>query len=96
MKKLYSIVAYAYYLLGLLILLALQKNKYEWISGFDPSVGLPEDSTGGSVVFATIIMITVILTQVIIIIKAEKTRTKALSGILTLLVFIVWMVKFIL
>jgi len=96
MKNIFHFAAYFIYLFGLLLLLVLQANKYDWMKDFDPSISVPKDPSGDSAVFATLLLIVMIMTQIYVVIKAKKTWIKILSGALILLALIVWIVRFVL
>jgi hypothetical protein len=92
MKKSYRIIAYFIYCLGLLLMAILPANKYEWMQEIDTEININaiQDTSGDIALFASLVLIISIVTQVILIILTRKVSEKIFNAFLIILSIFVW------
>jgi hypothetical protein len=96
MRKIGRVVVYAVYFTGLLLLVLLPANRYEWMREMNPDIpaGAIESTSGNNILFAFLLLIIMLMTQIILLIKTEKKLDRVVSVILISLALLLWGIKF--
>ena len=84
MNKYLRITLNTIYAVGLLLLVLFSGSKYDWMNDMDPSMAQIEDGSGNRAIFLALVFAVVLLTQLIVVIKAAKASEKAIACLLTL------------
>lgn len=92
-----NFIAYLIFVIGMLILYALPANRYDWITEFDPSIsaGAFEDTSGNAVIFATLVALCVVASQVFLLSKTKLKSQRIISVLMLVIVVFTWVFKFL-
>ena len=80
--------------ISLLIIFLLPVSEYSWMQEMDPSVTV-ESTDGNAMIFSLILLTLIILLQLIVSIKSEKSIEKNISISIVFLSITVWIVRFL-
>lgn len=95
MSRILKLLAYVFYVAGLLVILVLPSHQYDWMQQMDPSIGgVPENSGSNNGIFALLLLLSISAGQIFVILKT-RNRAEKIAGIaLIFLAMGVWLVKF--
>jgi hypothetical protein len=85
------------YAFGLLVIILLQNNKYDWMREVDTSVPIHaiEDASGNNAIAVVLLLIVIVSVQLILAIKTKRILARTVSVALVLLAFGVWGSRFL-
>ena len=95
MKLLARVVAHLLFVCGLLVFIALPGNKYNWMQEMDPSIAIApvDDASGNRAIFAFLLLIVIVATQLAIAIKTANRTERVVSIILVLVAISIWSLR---
>ena len=95
MKLLARAAAHGLFLFGVLVFIVLPGNKYSWMQEMDPATAaLPiDDMSGNKAIFAILLLIAIVITQLAIALKTVNRTEKAVSIAFALLAIFIWALR---
>lgn len=86
-----KLAAWLLFACGAFVFVALPHNKYDWMQQLDPSMTVPPDSASGSrTIFALLLLIAIVASQLAVMAKAANRREKAWALALALAAVVLW------
>jgi hypothetical protein len=89
MRKIFSLITWLTYLLGLLIFLSLRGKEHDWMSEMDPTVG-KIDGSDNRLIFTSAALILVLVFQIFSFTRAQRLSQRILISIASFFAIAIW------